>query len=132
MRKPLCTATTVAFAAFVIADCSFPAHAAHQMAYRGGVSPYDGLWSVVIQTTRGNCPAAIRAGVRIAGGRVFAEDRSYQLDGRIAPGGAVRVTISAGGQGASGFGRLERNNGWGRWHTGAGECAGQWTEARRD
>ena len=33
----------------------------------------------MIQTTRGDCPAAIRAGVRILAGRVLAEDQSYSV-----------------------------------------------------
>ena len=93
---------------------------------------YDGDWSVLIQTTRGNCPPALRAGVRILGGRVLAEDSSFQLNGEVASGGAVRVTVSAGGQSAGGFGRLSRDSGGGLWRTSSGECSGQWTAARRE
>jgi hypothetical protein len=85
---------TAAFAAIMIAAGSFPADAAHRTAYRGGVSRYDRLWSLVIQTTR-NCTPVIRAGVRIAGGRVLTEDASYQLDGRSCR--AALVTVSAEG-----------------------------------
>jgi hypothetical protein len=96
------------------------------------VDLYDGIWSVVIQTTRGSCPAAVRAGIRISGGRLLADDQSYQVDGRVTPGGRIRVTVSAGGQGAAGSGRLSSRLGGGQWRTWSGECSGQWTVERRD
>jgi hypothetical protein len=105
--------------------------AAHRHVVRHGTSIYDGEWSVLIQTTRGSCPAALRAGVRILGGRILAEDQSYQLNGQVASGGDVRVTVSAGGQSAGGFGRLSRDSGRGLWRTPSGECSGQWNAARR-
>jgi hypothetical protein len=70
------------------------------------------------------CPAAVRAGVRILGGRLSAEDPSYQLDGRVAPRGAVRAMVSAAGQTAGAFGRLWREAGQGHWRTSSGQCAG--------
>jgi hypothetical protein len=112
-----------------------PAKVAKLAAHRGGRGAarlYDGAWSVVIQTTNGSCPAGVRASVRIVGGRLVADDQSYRLDGRVAPGGAVRVTVSAGGQGAGGSGRLSYNGGRGLWRTWSGECSGQWTAERRD
>lgn len=97
----------------------------------GGARPYDGAWSVVIQTTRGGCPAGLRAGMHIASGRLSASDQSYELNGNVAQNGAVRVTVSAGGQSASGFGRLAGDAGRGLWRTSSGECSGQWTAERR-
>src|ERR1700692_2119293 len=55
-----------------------------------GIRVYDGDWSVLIQTTRGNCPPAFRAGVRIAGGHLLPEDQSYQLNGEVNAGSGVR------------------------------------------
>jgi len=92
---------------------------------------YDGAWSVVIETTSGFCPAAIRAGVRIFRGQVLADDPSYQLNGRITPSGLVQVTVAASGQSAGGYGRLSRRVGRGLWRTSAGECSGQWIAERR-
>ncbi|MCL2430608.1 MAG: hypothetical protein FWD12_15380, partial [Alphaproteobacteria bacterium] len=54
--------------------------AVHRTASRGRARVYDGAWSIVIETTRGNCPAAIRAGVHILAGRLLADDQSYRLD----------------------------------------------------
>jgi hypothetical protein len=117
--------------ASLVVSASLPSQAAHQVAHRGA-SPYDGAWSVVIQTTRGNCPAAVRAGVRIFAGQVLPNDPGYSVEGHVAPNGALRVNVSAGGQGASGFGRLSRNTGQGLWRTWSGKCSGQWTAARRE
>jgi hypothetical protein len=105
--------------------------AVHRVASRGGARVYDGVWSVVIETTRGNCPAAMRAGVHIFAGRLLSDDQSYRLNGRVAGNGAVRVTVSAAGQSAGGSGRLWRNVGRGLWRTSLGECSGQWTAERR-
>ena len=95
------------------------------------ITRYDGVWSVVIQTTRGDCPAAIRASVQILRGRLSAEDRIYEVNGRVASGGAIHVNVSSGGHSAGGSGRLRRDTGWGLWRTSSGECAGRWTAERR-
>jgi hypothetical protein len=122
-----------------------PSYAAQRSIAPNGTSAFDGTWSVVLKTTHGDCAAAVRAGVRILGGRLSAQDQSYELDGRVAPSGAVRVMISAGGQtgddaskstahihNASAFGQLSREAGRGHWQTSSGECAGEWTAERRD
>jgi hypothetical protein len=101
-------------------------------AVRGSVrNVYDGRWTVVIYTLRGDCDRALRYSVRIAGGRVLAEDQSYQLYGAVAPSGAIRVTVAEGGRSANGAGRLVGNSGRGLWRTSSGECSGQWTAQRR-
>ena len=126
------TTAIIAFAALAGATASIPAYAGGKGAARHGTHTFDGTWSVLLQTTRGNCPAAVRAGVQIIDGRLSAEDQSYGLDGRVAPSGAVKVTVSAAGQGGGASGRLTRAAGRGRWQTWSGECAGEWTAARRD
>jgi hypothetical protein len=107
-------------------------YASHLSVARRGTRAFDGIWSVVMQTTRGDCPAAVRAGVRIYGGRLSAENQSYGLDGRVTPSGAVRVMVSAAGQTGGAFGRLSREAGRGYWRTSSDECVGEWTAARRD
>jgi hypothetical protein len=92
---------------------------------------YDGMWSVTIFTQAGNCPSSLRYAVRVAKGRVFGDDQSYDVNGFVAPNGATRVMVSEKGQSASGTGRLSGNAGAGRWRTSTGECSGQWTAARR-
>jgi hypothetical protein len=118
-------------AVFQVTTAGATPQAAHRKVVHHGIGIYDGDWSVLIETTHGNCPPALRAGVRILGGRLLAEDQSYQLNGEVASGGDVRVTVSAGGQSAGGSGRLSRDSGRGLWRTPSGECSGQWTAARR-
>ena len=92
---------------------------------------FDGSWSVVIYTQRGDCEPAIRAAVRIYGGRVYADDPSYQAYGAVGAGGAIRVTVVRASQSAGGAGKLRGNVGRGWWRTGTGQCSGQWTAERR-
>lgn len=103
----------------------------HRFAARAQAGRYDGAWSIIIQTVRGDCPAAIRAGVHILAGRLVADDQSYRLAGRVAASGVVRVSVSAAGQSAGGSGRLGRLVGHGRWRSSSDQCAGQWTAQRR-
>lgn len=132
MTNVMRTTAIIALAALAGAAASVPAYAGGRSVARHGTRAFDGTWSVLLQTTRGNCPAAVRAGMQIVDGRLSADDQSYGLDGRVAPSGAVEVTVSAAGQGGDASGRLTRAAGRGRWQTWSGECAGQWTAARRD
>jgi len=92
--------------------------------------PYDGLWSVLVMTQKGDCDPAYRYPIRISNGQlVNAGDNAFTITGKVAPTGAITVTVSAGGKSASGSGRLAAAEGGGSW-TG-GECSGQWTAERR-
>ena len=99
-----------------------------------GATAFDGSWSVVFYTQRGDCGGSYRAAVRVYGGRIYAEDQSYQAYGTVSPGGAVRATVAQGGQAASGSGQLRGNVGRGWWRTAptaSSQCSGQWTAERR-
>jgi hypothetical protein len=122
-RRSICAATIAMLIAIV---SSVPSEAARRGAIR---SPYDGDWSVAIYTLRGDC-GAIRAALRIFGGRVYSVDQSYQAYGAVNAKGAVRVTIVRGSQSASGSGRLSYNSGAGRWRSFRGECSGTWSAMR--
>jgi hypothetical protein len=115
------------FAVFLAMVASVPSDAASRAA---GRSSYDGSWSVAIYTTRGDC-GSVRAALRIYGGRVYAEDSSYQAYGAVNASGAIRVTVASSGRSASGTGRLTRTYGSGRWRTATGECLGTWAAQRR-
>jgi hypothetical protein len=92
--------------------------------------PYDGLWSVLVMTQKGDCDPAYRYPIRISNGQlVNAGDNAFTITGKVAPTGAISVTVSAGGKSASGSGRLAAAEGGGSW-TG-GECSGSWTAERR-
>jgi hypothetical protein len=98
------------------------------------VSAYDGDWSVVILTRTGNCGPSYRYGVRISNGAVVNDyGQSVSVQGRVSPNGLVRVALAAGGQSASGSGRLSSNYGGGTWRGQGsdGYCAGVWRAARR-
>jgi hypothetical protein len=125
MTKALRSIFAVTVTVLMVAVGSVPTNAVAR------VGPYDGEWSVVIQTLRGDCGGAYRYAVRIAGGRVFSPDPSYQARGMVASNGAIRVVVSQGDQSASGSGRLGRDAGRGWWRTAKGECSGQWAAERR-
>ena len=107
----------------VVSTDAFAAPKAH-----GG--NFDGSWSVVINTLRGDCGSGLRYGVRIIGGRVVGENGGYSVGGAVAPSGAIRVVVAEGGRSASGTGRLSGNSGSGVWRTSTGECYGNWAAAR--
>jgi hypothetical protein len=96
-------------------------------------SPYDGRWSVVIQTDRGNCDQAYRYGLSIVNGNVtYAGDSAFDVRGRVASNGAVHVRVSHGASYADGNGRLSQNTGSGVWRgVGSGTCSGRWFAERR-
>ena len=96
-------------------------------------SPYDGAWSVVVMTRGGACQSAMRYGVQIVNGRVVSGgEGGASVQGRVAPGGAVRVAVQAGDQWANGSGRLGMTRGGGVWRGqgSAGACQGTWAAQR--
>src|SRR5689334_20841272 len=95
-------------------------------------TPYDGRWSVVIQTRQGACDAAYRYGLVIVNGIVGYDGGGLDVRGRVGPGGAVRVRVSSGRSYADGSGRLSRTNGSGTWKgVGNGVCSGYWYAEKR-
>ncbi len=97
-------------------------------------SPYDGRWSVVIQTTRGPCDQAYRYGLRIANGNVtYAGEGGFTVRGRVSGNGSVHVRVSSGGSYADGHGRLSHSSGSGSWRGlgSQGGCSGRWYADRR-
>jgi len=100
---------------------------------RDGMRPsaFDGDWSVVIHTRRGDCGEALRYRVRIVGGRVVSDDPGYRAAGGVAANGVIRVVVAEGERTASGAGRLVGSAGSGLWRTDRGDCVGDWTAVRR-
>jgi hypothetical protein len=92
-------------------------------------TPYDGAWSVLIVTQRGNCDRAYRYGIQIVDGNVHYNGGMVSFSGRVTVKGAVRVTVSAGSSRADGSGKLARNTGQGNWRGRSGNdaCSGYWT-----
>jgi hypothetical protein len=111
-------------AAASVASASGGAHAA----------VYDGSWSVLIVTEKGDCDAAYRYAVKVAGGKVqYAGDSGFDLGGTVDANGTVKVSIRRGDRGAAGSGKLLAQSGSGIWHGigGNGACAGHWEAERR-
>jgi len=128
MKSLLRPILLVTFAALVTLIVAIPSDAAPRA---GGTTAYDGRWSVVIYTLRGDCDRTLRYSVRIVGGRVVADQQSYQVAGLVGANGSIRVVVAEGGRSATGSGRLSGNTGRGNWRTDTGECAGQWVAERR-
>jgi hypothetical protein len=92
--------------------------------------PFDGLWSVLIVTERGDCERGYRYVVRVSDGRVrYAGDGSFDVSGKVAANGAIAVTVARGDRRAVGTGRLNGSTGGGTWRGGA--CSGTWSADRR-
>jgi hypothetical protein len=107
--------------------------AGHTQSNASARSTYDGQWSVLIVTQRGNCDRAYRYGVQILNGIVIDVGGIVTLSGRVAPNGNVRVAVSSGSSRASGSGRLSGGAGRGNWNgrSGVDICSGYWAAERR-
>lgn len=91
---------------------------------------YDGLWSVSIVTEKGDCDRGYRYPVRISHGTlVNGGSDPFTITGRVAPTGAITVTVSHGDKSATGSGRLAGDSGEGSWS--GGSCSGTWSAERR-
>ena len=98
------------------------------------LTPYDGSWSVLIVTQKGDCDRAYRYPVKIANGVVsYGGEAAFNVTGRVAGGGNVRVTVSRGQARADGSGRLSGSSGSGSWSGSSSgtSCSGTWTAERR-
>jgi hypothetical protein len=96
---------------------------------RGGA--YDGTWTTVFATTRGNCSSGYSVPFLVTGGRVSSAGGG-RVAGSVNRGGGVAVQVSVGASRASGGGRLVGNSGAGSWSgiiTGD-RCSGTWQATR--
>jgi len=97
-------------------------------------SNFDGAWSVVVVTRAGNCTPTVRYPLAITNGFVTGGgDGQTSVAGRVAPSGAVRVTVQSGGASASGSVHLGTTSGNGVWRGqgSSGFCQGTWQAERR-
>lgn len=96
-------------------------------------SVFDGRWSVVVETEKGDCDRAYRYGLQITNGKVsYAGDSSVEVSGQVAGNGNVHVRVASGTNFADGHGRLSRDSGGGVWKgMGSGVCSGRWFAERR-
>jgi len=93
-------------------------------------TPFDGAWSVLIVTTKGDCDRAYRYPISISGQTLInAGSTSFDISGNVQSNGAVKVKVSYGQKSATGSGHLTGTSGGGSW-SGSG-CGGTWTAERR-
>jgi hypothetical protein len=96
---------------------------------------FDGNWSVLIITEKGDCDTAYRYAVGVTNGQIrYVGDAAIDMTGTVTPAGAVKVSIRLGDKGANGTGHLNADTGSGRWQGAAGtgaSCAGRWEAERR-
>jgi hypothetical protein len=91
---------------------------------------FDGKWSVVVVTTKGECDRAYRYPIDIRNQTLInGGDTAFDISGKVQGDGAVAVRITYGDKSANGSGHLSGASGGGSW-TG-GSCAGTWTAERR-
>jgi hypothetical protein len=116
--------------ALAVASVTFAAFATGAATTSAAVPRYDGVWSVLIVTEKGDCDRGYRYPIRISHG-VLANsgDVAFTITGKVAPTGAITVTLSHGSSSATGAGRLSGNTGEGFWR--GGSCSGTWTAERR-
>lgn len=117
-----CTACVAAFLALAGVFAPTAARAAS----------FDGDWTVAITTLRGSCDSGVTFAVGIRSGAVYARGNAFSASGRVAPGGAVTVSVTSDGASASGSGRLRGNSGGGTWRGSGsrGACSGSWSASR--
>jgi hypothetical protein len=98
---------------------------------RGAAGRYDGIWTTVFATTRGNCSSGYSVPFTVTGRRVSSAGGG-RVSGSVSRSGSVAVAVSVGASRASGGGRLAGNSGAGRWSgiiTGD-RCSGTWQATR--
>ena len=133
MRKLGGFVTAIAIAGLALAVAATPSAAANRKHVYARSHGYDGLWSVSIRTMAGPCDPSYRYPARIVSGQIQQADNdfSYQISGVVVSSGAIAVTVSKGGQSATGYGRLHGASGYGRWSAAGNQCYGTWSAMRR-
>jgi hypothetical protein len=94
-------------------------------------TPFDGAWTVTMNTVRGDCAASFYFGVQVYNGRLSASGGGFNLTGRVSPKGMVSATVGSGNQYSRAYGRLGRRSGAGTWVSPSRGCAGRWAATRR-
>ncbi len=111
-----------------------PLFALGQAAQAQNAAKYDGNWSVVVITERGDCDRAYRYPVEVVRGKIsYQSEAGITITGRVDGNGRLQASIRRGEQHAEGNGRLSATGGSGVW-TGKDsvkECSGRWEAERR-
>ena len=94
---------------------------------------FNGRWSVLVVTERGECDKAYRYPVAIESGQVrYAGEAAFTITGEVARSGAVQGSIAQGQTRANVRGKLAGSAGSGTWTVaGARDCSGSWSAEKR-
>jgi len=97
----------------------------------GRARAYDGTWTTVFATTRGNCSSGYSVPFLVIGSRVSSAGGG-RVAGSVSRRGVVAVQVSVGASRASGGGRLAGNSGAGSWRgiISGDRCSGTWQATR--
>jgi hypothetical protein len=125
MTRMPCLLTALALAMPLVATGGSPVRAQ---------AAYEGNWSVLVVTEKGDCDRAFRYAVKVEkGALVYVGEPGVDFTGRVDRGGRVTVQVRRGEQGADGAGRLSRNTGVGTWKglSKNSQCSGRWEAEKR-
>lgn len=94
---------------------------------------FDGRWSVLLETQKGECDKAYRYPIAIENGVVrYAGDAGFDVTGKVASNGAVQGSVTSGQTRASVNGRLSGSSGSGTWTiSGSRNCSGNFSAEKR-
>ena len=91
-------------------------------------SKYDGAWSLVFVTQRGECDPSYSFDVNIAHG-IVSHPNLVRFTGRVGANGLVHASVTVQDKYAAGSGKLTKTAGQGTWkgRSGTARCSGYWT-----
>lgn len=94
---------------------------------------YDGNWSVLVLTEKGECGRVYRFPIVIEDGQArYGGNEGVAVTGSVAANGAVRGSIGAAGTSVNVSGRLAGAAGGGTWTAGGlRSCSGRWEAEKR-
>jgi hypothetical protein len=93
---------------------------------------YDGLWSVVVYTTSGQCDPSYRVSGEITNGEISYAYGSLEVTGHVERSGATHVHVTYGDAHGEAHGHMTATHGSGTWSGNGpnGHCSGTWTATR--
>lgn len=91
--------------------------------------PFDGSWTVSINTRSGTCQSGTLP-IQVRDGRIVSGNPVVNVSGQVAQTGGLRVVVGDGVRKANGSGKLTGTSGSGTWSGGGGICSGTWVASR--
>jgi hypothetical protein len=89
---------------------------------------HDGVYTVDIFTSGGNCDKAFQWAIIVTQGQIICPQGAYmEASGEISPGGLVSLEFRRDSQVATVVGRVSNKAGFGTWSSPTLRCVGTWT-----